>query len=45
MPTIEDRKEGFASHPQPELAGNKNGWISDEDEVDSDLESTASNTL
>ena len=38
-------KEGFASHPQPELAGSMNGWISDEDEVDSDLESTASNTL
>ena len=37
--------EGFARHPQPKLAGSKNGWISDEDEVDSDLESTASNTL
>ncbi|PWA79483.1 reverse transcriptase domain-containing protein [Artemisia annua] len=37
--------EGFASQPQPQFPGNRNGWISEEDEEDSDLESTASNTL
>ena len=36
-------KDGFASRPLPLIDGNKNGWISEEEEyeVDSDLESTA----
>ena len=45
----EDRnlKSGFASRPLPQYEGNRNGWISAEEEgegeyeVDSDLESTA----
>ena len=40
-------RSGFATHPLPQPKGNKNGWISEEEEyeeeeeVDSDLESTA----
>ena len=37
-------RSGFASRPLPQNEGNRNGWISEEEEyeVDSDLESTAS---
>ena len=42
-----NRRSGFASRPLPQPEGNRNGWISEEkehekeEEVDSDLESTA----
>ncbi|GJX76940.1 hypothetical protein Tco_0323751 [Tanacetum coccineum] len=36
-------KTGFAPHRIPQSEGNHNGWLSEEEEVDSDSESTASN--
>ena len=38
---LRDREDDFARHPLPQNHGNKNGWVSEEEEVDSDLESTA----
>ncbi|GJZ23515.1 hypothetical protein Tco_0560974 [Tanacetum coccineum] len=34
-------KTGFAPHRIPQSEGNHNGWLSEEEEVDSDSESTA----
>ncbi|GJZ39350.1 hypothetical protein Tco_0585913 [Tanacetum coccineum] len=36
-------KTGFAPHRIPQSEGNHNGWLSEEEEADSDSESTASN--
>ncbi|GJX19320.1 hypothetical protein Tco_0221997 [Tanacetum coccineum] len=36
-------KNGFAPHRIPQPEGNHNGWLSEEEEADSDSESTASN--
>ncbi|GKC06499.1 hypothetical protein Tco_0998109 [Tanacetum coccineum] len=36
-------KIGFAPHRIPQSEGNYNGWLSEEEESDSDSESTASN--
>ncbi|GKB16830.1 putative reverse transcriptase domain-containing protein [Tanacetum coccineum] len=36
-------KNGFAPHRIPQPEGNHNGWLSEEEEADSDNESTASN--
>ncbi|GKD59654.1 hypothetical protein Tco_1297163 [Tanacetum coccineum] len=44
-PQLQQRshKNEFAPHWLPQSSGNMNGWlVEDEDEVDSDLESTAS---
>lgn len=35
----------FARRPQLQPEGNRNGWLSEEEEADSDLESTASNSI
>ncbi|GKD66314.1 hypothetical protein Tco_1308422, partial [Tanacetum coccineum] len=36
-------KNGFAPHRIPQPEGNKNRWLSEEEEADSDSESTTSN--
>ncbi|GJR09022.1 hypothetical protein Tco_0791674 [Tanacetum coccineum] len=36
-------KNGFAPHRIPQPKGNHNGWLSEEEEADSDSESTTSN--
>ncbi|GKC10842.1 hypothetical protein Tco_1007624, partial [Tanacetum coccineum] len=36
-------KTRFAPHRIPQSEGNHNGWLSEEEEADSDSESTASN--
>ncbi|GJR35792.1 hypothetical protein Tco_1211476 [Tanacetum coccineum] len=36
-------KTGFAPHKIPQSKGNHNGWLSEEEEADSDSESTTSN--
>ncbi|GJR56613.1 hypothetical protein Tco_1407134 [Tanacetum coccineum] len=36
-------KTGFAPHRIPQSEGNHNGWLSEEEEADSDSESTTSN--
>ena len=38
---LRNRGDDFARHPLPQIQGNRNGWVSEEEEVDSDLESTA----
>lgn len=38
---LRNSRDNFARHPLPQIQGNRNGWVSEEEEVDSDLESTA----
>jgi hypothetical protein len=38
---LRNHRDDFSRHPLPHIEGNRNGWVSEEEEVDSDLESTA----